>query len=646
MEKDKLHSRLAALDGLRGFAIILVFLNHINTSFIQNILPRSMFGWLFSNGVTGVTFLFILSGFLMSSLYPNPPSAIAFLQKRYTRIFPLFLTMCAVMFVGGLSNTKSPVIFVEILFGFALLTYIIWVFIIKKLPQTVGRIIFLLFLALQMCTCLLYIFWINKLSFAAFSNLPLLIHQGIIFLVNATLTLPFGQYVPMLDGVYWTLVAEVLFYVLYPTIVVPLSKYLAHKPLTIKILFLLSLIPLFGGIHMLSYKIFVLSLIQPALFFYFATGVFLGYLYRNHTLHFEKFSKKIFSGYRAVIPFILFWITVAGVNDLSFLGQTISPWIRMAFAIPLTFFVAILLDKESLFSKFFSIKILAFVGTVSYSIYLSHSLIIHIAHLMVNPTDIGSNIVYVFTVFTITVASASVLFFFLERPYFYKKEEKKKKKFANKNKPLLIPQYIFVGVSLVYIIGVFAAFQSKQGYNVLSFQSVIPQSQIKITDKTVADDAITLAYPAKIAIIFSAAGNNLGLLSVRITHTINKNQLPQQLQFSLQEDRNSSTYSALYNLDEFNSGNVFPFGFPPITNAQGKIFIATLQLTNPQSSDHVVLFTNSMQTVYAVTKTELIKNPKLLISLFYSKIANVLSTPEALFALFLLLPFFIFSLFV
>src|SRR5579872_4896216 len=130
MEKDKL--RLSALDGLLGFAIILVFLNHINTSFIQGLLPQWLFGWIWSNGVTGVTFLFILSGFLMSTIYPHPKSAASFLQKRYTRIFPLFLTMCVVMFVGGITNTQSPLFFLEILFGCAISTYIVWVFIVKK----------------------------------------------------------------------------------------------------------------------------------------------------------------------------------------------------------------------------------------------------------------------------------------------------------------------------------------------------------------------------------------------------------------------------------------------------------------------------------------------------------------------------------
>lgn len=63
MEKDRTGTRLSSLDGLRGFAIILVFLNHITTTFLNKYVPFDLLGWFFGDGVTGVSFLFILSGF-------------------------------------------------------------------------------------------------------------------------------------------------------------------------------------------------------------------------------------------------------------------------------------------------------------------------------------------------------------------------------------------------------------------------------------------------------------------------------------------------------------------------------------------------------------------------------------------------------
>ncbi|HSD98388.1 MAG TPA: acyltransferase [Patescibacteria group bacterium] len=644
MEKDQLHERLTALDGLRGFAIILVFLNHINTGFIQVLLPSWLFGWIFSNGVTGVTFLFILSGFLMSTLYAHPKSATAFLQKRYTRIFPLFLTMCAIMFVGRITQTKSPFVFLEILVGFSLCTYILWMYVIKKLPKIYGTLLFFFFLLIQVFAGFFYIFWINKESFAAFSSLPFMLHEGFVFLINATLTLPLGQYIPMLDGVYWTLVAEVLFYILYPTVVVPLATFLARKSLLTKLFFLFSLFFFFGGIHILSYKIFVLSLIQPALFFYFATGVFLGYLYRNHTPIFAIFSTKIFKGFYNVVPFVLFFATVALVNDLSFLGQTISPWIRMIFAIPLTFFVAVLLDKKTLFSKLFSLQSLVFIGTVSYSIYLSHSLTIHVATLLAMPNNIFTDIVYVFIVFLVTVLVASFLFFFLERPYFIRKKETKIKNIPQKTQRVFPTKYIFIGMTTLYLLGIFAAYQSKDSYSFFSFQKPLPLSAFSMP-KLIGQQTISLKDNSHVQIALTNLPTTGGLLSLQMSHTPVRSVQPQALQFSLFEKGSTKPLTiATYSLDQFNKNIDFPFGFSPIANTNNKIYIADFVLTNPQSRDSVRIYPNTAKLVASANKKELLTHPAQLANFFSAKILTIVQNPQAQLAFLLLIPFFLFSL--
>lgn len=651
MEKDKL--RLSCLDGLRGFAIILVFLNHINTSFVQTLLPSWLFGWIWTNGVTGVTFLFILSGFLMSTIYPNPTSGLAFLQKRYTRIFPLFLTMCAVMFMGGLTHTTSPLFLLEILFCSALVTYFLWVFIVKKLPKLFGRLLFFLFLAVQIFAASLYLFWINKLTFADFSSLPTIVHNGSIFLVNATLTLPLGQYIPMLDGVYWTLVAEVLFYILYPILVVPLAKFLAHKSFKTKIVFLLSLIPLLGGIHILSYKIFVLSLIQPALFFYFATGVFLGYLFRNHTLHFEKFSQKIFPGKLAYMPFILFFLCLALVNDLSFLGQSISPWIRMLFAIPLTFLVAILLDRKTLLSKFFSLQVLTYIGTVSYSIYLSHSLMIHIAGLITLPNNLLSDIVYIVLVFVGTVGIASLLFFLLERPYFQRKKDTNPSDMQEKSKQLtqqakrLPPLAIFLCIILLYGIGIFAAYQSQNSLNFFSFGLAPSQNDITISGKHIQPGRVKLQQKDVLEITIPATYNNLSIINIKMHHNaLHGSTLPQGLVFTLsQKGSTERIVNVSYGLDEFNKGLLFPFGFPTITQSKDNIYVARIFFTNPESLDYITFDSTSIKIIYQADKASFVKNPLKLMTFIQGKLVSILQNQEALLVLGLLLPFVGLSIF-
>jgi peptidoglycan/LPS O-acetylase OafA/YrhL len=79
-------SAIPALDGVRGFACLLVFFNHLIN---QNILSG-----LQSFGQLGVMLFFCLSGFLMAYHYMpgerNVRYWLAFLTRRMFRIYPLF----------------------------------------------------------------------------------------------------------------------------------------------------------------------------------------------------------------------------------------------------------------------------------------------------------------------------------------------------------------------------------------------------------------------------------------------------------------------------------------------------------------------------------------------------------------------------
>src|SRR5579872_2659339 len=85
MEQNSTSARFHALDGIRGLAILLVVLNHVNSGYISSVMPSWLDQIIFDSGVTGVSLLFVLSGFLMTYIYPNPQSGLHFLQKRYTR---------------------------------------------------------------------------------------------------------------------------------------------------------------------------------------------------------------------------------------------------------------------------------------------------------------------------------------------------------------------------------------------------------------------------------------------------------------------------------------------------------------------------------------------------------------------------------
>lgn len=101
--------RLDVLDGLRGVAMLMVFFNHVDSTYIVQAFPPSLqqiVSFFFLSGKLGISFFFILSGFLMAYLYANPVP-IEFIERRYARIFPPFITMVLCMSVFRLFPSLS-----------------------------------------------------------------------------------------------------------------------------------------------------------------------------------------------------------------------------------------------------------------------------------------------------------------------------------------------------------------------------------------------------------------------------------------------------------------------------------------------------------------------------------------------------------
>jgi peptidoglycan/LPS O-acetylase OafA/YrhL len=95
-----------SLDGLRGLAILLVFLYHY--------LPRNLhnpLSWLASVGWTGVDLFFVLSGFLITGILYDTRGASnffgAFYARRALRLFPLyFVAVGIVLSAAALSHAS------------------------------------------------------------------------------------------------------------------------------------------------------------------------------------------------------------------------------------------------------------------------------------------------------------------------------------------------------------------------------------------------------------------------------------------------------------------------------------------------------------------------------------------------------------
>src|SRR5689334_10645145 len=90
--------RLVALDGLRGFAALMVLASHFSNR-------TELFGYFLGLGAgkLGVLLFFVLSGFLMGWLYREQPftreNVANFARRRVARIAPLFVTVTVLTYI-------------------------------------------------------------------------------------------------------------------------------------------------------------------------------------------------------------------------------------------------------------------------------------------------------------------------------------------------------------------------------------------------------------------------------------------------------------------------------------------------------------------------------------------------------------------
>jgi peptidoglycan/LPS O-acetylase OafA/YrhL len=102
-------SRLDSLTGLRFAAAFVVFGLHLETLFYFN-APYGGMTRFFSQGGTGVSFFFVLSGFVLTWSHQQDDTPKAFYQRRFARIVPLHV----ITWIGAgivlmvLAQTPSP----------------------------------------------------------------------------------------------------------------------------------------------------------------------------------------------------------------------------------------------------------------------------------------------------------------------------------------------------------------------------------------------------------------------------------------------------------------------------------------------------------------------------------------------------------
>lgn len=420
--------RLIVFDGIRGLAILVVFLGHIEIPY--HFLPAPIPVWIslvvnetiLGSGFLGVSMLFVLSGFLMMYLYPKPASSKAFIQKRYSRIFPLFVT---VTFINLFLRTFPHIYFLQklgILLVIPFLANFVWVHVVQK-RKGFGDSIFISFFIVQIST-MLFLF---SFTGATFANSSFIMQKVILFLSTATLVWPLSGSIPILDTLYWTLGIEVFFYILYPTCIARIINASSFRSDSKKIVLLLVAIPFCYFLYFWTYEIQLIRYIQLHLLFHFLVGVALGYCLRNYRSNLEEVG-ELFVKRFYYLPLLILLCDFMLYHYLLDIYPSYKILIQLLSAVPLFFLFAVTISEKTILAKLFRLRFLRFIGTISYSMYLTHLMVFSLTYSVFFPTSSNKMMkAWEYSVLLIlcsitTICVSSLFYYLMEKPYFAAKK--------------------------------------------------------------------------------------------------------------------------------------------------------------------------------------------------------------------------------
>lgn len=631
-------NRIRSLDGLRGIAILLVILNHLRLSHLYDIVPLGLHPLLSSflnSGKVGVSILFLLSGFLMARYYPKIPSKIAFLQKRYTRIVPAFFAMSsALALIRYFWNMLSPLLIILIILASATIFGLIWK-IIQKNPKrrNLGVALFLIYGIGQLIVLIGYILLQMSVPPAIYYQIWAGgIRQIVVFLVNAFMINPFGIYVPPLDGAYWSIATELVFYLLYPVFFLPVIKKLIDKrsPMLIFMSIMLCF-PFFYGIYLLFSSILFFSMFNMYLAIYFVFGVGMGLAYRpSRSFLLIDSTSRVASGFLVVVatlivcglPLFRYFINVGAVNDL------------LIWVLPISF-VLLLTLRDNLWSSLLQTKALVLLGRISFSLYLVHTISIEMIEKLIVPDTLSGMSIQAILSIIIMMILATVLYFFLERPYFTNKLQ------SQDRIKIAIPAFNVFRPTLV----VFVSFMLLVWYG---FSVPAP-----LTSRVVSHD-LSLAHFVPIQakpVVFKFVGKypNLGMMffNVKILDDNEAKSLKlksgaetdESLSAKIQDEGGKILSNNTFALYQMHDTRFHPIGLPIQPNSKGKRYSITFSAPD-KALEKLAIVNNgsSFRTVYMQSKSDLITHPSLIFETIFERFAQPFEEVGALQVLLLSLP--------
>lgn len=630
--KKPMARRLDVLDGLRGFAILLVFLNHIDSYYIASAVPsllKPIVQFLFTSGNLGVTFFFILSGFLMGYLYRNPQPR-EFIERRYARIFPPFLVMATCMWIFRLYPTIPLAARIILMLGFAFLGRLIWIYVVERFHK--GRMFITLFMFLQFAVAIWYGFFIMRRPPMWFDSLPFILKEGSIFATNATLTLSLGNYIPLLDGVYWSLAPEMIFYLLYPFLFSSTVQALEKKNKLFITLFSVLLFPFFFGLSVLFKRTQGLPMLFVEYFIYFCGGICIAGIVHGHKKHTTSTLAHIL-----INPITFVIALFLSYTSLRMVSGIYSVIVRLLLVFPFGYIVYSLIEEDTSLHTLFSKKIFILLGTISYSMYIGHTALVDGMHLLIKPSSVWTNILFLLITAVVFFLVAYALHIIIEAPYFQFKPEKKIQTPYTQNKTLIY------GILAVVILFIFFSTYTSQ-FNFFSLQK--KYVNIISASKTVTDVPFTFS--------FIAQENNMGVILIHLTNIVGTNTQkrltvdPNKHQRFLirMKEKGADKWYASQDTSPAEIGNStsYPFGFPIIADSKNKTYIVEMSIKDIDYTSSILFNkdTYPLSTVHQIPKQTLLRSPLKLVMHIGDKLQTAFANPEAQLVALCILPFFIF----
>lgn len=307
----KKQNYISGLDGLRALAVMMVIGYHLK-------LP------IFKGGVLGVTMFFVISGFLITRLLlkeidqTHSIDLKNFWVKRIKRIWPALLFMVSIVVIvfaifNRLLFTKASQDYFSVIFGF---------------------------------------------------NNWYQIFNNISYFDNG------GAASPLLHC--WSLAIETQFYLIFPIILLLLSKVNKNKTKRYR-LFILSTTILTIISSLLMFFLFDPNIDPSRVYYGLDTRAFsllIGALLAMFVQYFQQIRlNKVFNDFIGIISLVAFCLMVsniAGYHEILYRGGYVVASLLSAFII------LSILKRNSILSKILSIPVIDWIGKLSYSLYLWH----------------------------------------------------------------------------------------------------------------------------------------------------------------------------------------------------------------------------------------------------------------------------------